>query len=173
MTSIITFLLIIFSALIIVWVLFKFLRSDASKTNRGYQLKGAAAGFVVILGFIMTSYTLFFNSIPMSKHKEIVEQLELKKWTIFADIEIGDDSDLEKISVVYVPEKPLFTIDSDAVITLSDVLVAGEIYPEMKIKCEGYRSYPLKINEDRDYYRIDKQAKTIKCLLPIKLDKNN
>jgi hypothetical protein len=176
---IITFFAILFSTLIVVVVLFKFLKSDASKTDKGYRLKGAAAGFVVILGFVIVAYNQLANSIPMSEHEEAIAQLQQEKWTIFGKIVKEGDKDLEDIrgiSAVYIPEKPLVSIDvTSERITISDVLFCissdHPVYPRVDIGCEGYYSYPIEIKDDPNYFIINKQTQTIECRLPIRLEK--
>lgn len=175
MTSTITFILIIFSTLIVVFVLFKFLKSEASKSDKGYMLKGAAAGFVVILGFIMTSYNQIVKSIPLSKHKEIIEQFQLEKWTITANIKKEGDVSFGGIVAVYDPPKPIVHIDTlNEKITLSDVLICRHRgYPKINVGCEGYYSFPLEIDEANDDYRIDNKTQTIHFVPLIRLERKN
>jgi hypothetical protein len=173
MNSIIVFAIILFSTLIVVIVLFKFLKSDASKTDKGYRLKGAAAGFVVILGFVVAAYSQLIKTIPISQHNEIIEQLKLEKWTISGDIEKEGDPTYLGVTAVYDPPKPVIYIDMNTQkVTLSDVLICRERgFPKIIFRCEGYHSFPLEIDENND--QIDEKSKTIYIKTPILLEKRN
>ncbi len=175
MNSTITLILILFCTLIVVYVLFKFLKSEASKTDKGTKLKGAAAGFVVIFGLVMTAYTQLAKSIPLSQHQEIIEQFQLEKWTITADIKKEGDSTFSGIVAIYDPPKPIVYIDKvNEKIILSDVLICRYLgYPKVNIGCEGYYSYPLEISENNDDYLIDKKNKTIHYLPLIRLERKD
>ena len=174
---IITFIVILFCTLIVVVVLFKFLRSEASKTDKGYKLKGAAAGFVVILGFVIAAYTQVANTIPKSQHDKIIKALEtrlrLEKWTITGNIEKEGDLTYLGVKAVYNPPEPIVKFDNvSRTVTLSDVLICPERgYPKIVFQCEDYYPFPVDIVENNADYEISEETKTIYIKYPIILEK--
>ncbi len=58
------------------WVLFAKLKGSASVTNPRYQLGGAAAGFVIILSILSTTYIRVDDKKKEDKIKEITEKYD-------------------------------------------------------------------------------------------------
>lgn len=181
MNTTITFIGLLFCTLVVVVVLFKFLRSEASKTDKGYKLKGAAAGFVVILGFVMAAYTQLakIQTIPKSQHEQIIKNLEtqlrLEKWTITGNIEKEGDPTYRGVKAVYDPPEPIIHFDNvSGRFTLSDVLICRKRgYPKVIFQCEDYYPFPVEIVENNANYEINKETKTIYINQPIILEKRN
>jgi len=175
--NLIAFIIIVFSTLIVVVVLFRFLRSEAEKSDKGYKLKGAAAGFVVIIGSIMGIFTAVskINTIPISKHEEELRKWKPEKWTISAEIEKEGDTTFAGVNARYDPPEPSVQVDRDTRrIVVSDVLIVPNYgYPTIIFYCEGedYFAVPMKIDNKNSAFEINLEKHNIKINTLIKLAK--
>jgi hypothetical protein len=155
------FILILFSILLIVFVLFKFLKSGASKDDKGFKLTGAAAGFAILLQIGMGAWTKFSGAIPLKEHEAQINSLMQDKWTITTDIKKEGDPSFSDIEATYDPPKPILRINPNSQKAyISDILVCRtHSFPKITFSCPGFLPYTLEIDNKVD--QVDEMTKTI------------
>lgn len=136
MSTTLSFILVLFSSLMVVFILFKFLRSKAIIISSGLsstkkKISGGAAGFVIIFSLIFGFYKQVYGTISIEEHETELKKLEMQLkpeiWKIRGKVVSNNDHNvgIAGIMVRPIPQIVSYT-DSNGEFILEDFIV----YPD-------------------------------------------